>query len=134
MGDSETTVAELKALQAAFVAERDWARFHTPRQLAMAISVEAAELLELYLWGAEDTLGHPLPDAPERGRTPPTRDAVEAELADVAICLLNFANAAGVDLSDAVRRKAALNAQRYPAARARGRAEKYDRLAGDEPG
>ena len=118
MSDAQTTVAELLALQRRFVNERDWAPFHTPKNLAMAVSVEAAELLELFLWVREGEA------VPSRSAPDPAR--VEEEVADVAICLLNLVNALGLDLSEAVRKKALRNGEKYPAEEVRGSAEKYD--------
>ena len=113
----------LKALQArvrAFADERDWGRFHSPRNLAMALSVEAAELLELYLWSADDG-----PQPPEPSRAPKVAD----EAADVLMCLLNLCDRAGVDLAEALDRKLAAAARKYPADRVRGQARKYDEYA-----
>lgn len=121
MSDDSTTLQQLKDLQAAFVAERDWGQYHSPKNLAMALNVEAGELLELYLWASEG--GSP-------GLGEPPREKVEAELADVIICALNLANTLGVDISDAVEAKARRNAAKYPAEEVRGRAEKYTEIKG----
>lgn len=117
--DAETTLAEIGSAIAAFNAEREWGQFHSPRNLAMALSVESAELLELYLW-CED--GGPQPAVASR------RPRVAEEAADVLICLLNLAAHAQIDLSAAVQAKLAKNAEKYPSARARGRMEKSDEL------
>jgi NTP pyrophosphatase (non-canonical NTP hydrolase) len=117
--DASTTVEALRAQVAAFADARDWQRFHTPRNLAMAVSIEAAELLELYLWGEPELPG---------SRPPPSRERLEAELADVAICLLNLCTRTGVDLSAAIHTKLEHNARRYPVELARGNALKYDQL------
>jgi len=98
-----------------FNADRDWEQFHTPKALAAALSVEASELLELFLWRRDDA---PLPDGA----------CLEEEAGDVLICLCNFARAAGIDLIAAANRKLAQNATRYPVATARGKALKYDQL------
>ncbi|MFT4627292.1 MAG: dCTP diphosphatase [Myxococcota bacterium] len=116
MGDSPT-LAELQARCVAFAAERDWQQFHSPRNLAMALSVESAELLELYLWCDDDG---PQPLAPERA------PKVADEAADVLLCLLNFCDRAGVDLAAALGSKLERAAQKYPVDRVRGRALKYD--------
>jgi NTP pyrophosphatase (non-canonical NTP hydrolase) len=117
LADASTPVATIRAALARFVAERDWDRFHRPRDLAMAVSVEAGELLELFLWVDPGTPG---------GRPDPDPARVEAEVADVAICLLNLCNRAGIDLAAAVARKLEHNAAKYPVAKARGSALKYD--------
>lgn len=119
MNDHDTTLAQIRAALRAFNAERDWGQYHSPRNLAMALSVEAGELLALYLWSAD---GGPQP--PVASRAPQVAD----EAADVAICLLNLCEAAGVDLAAAVAEKLAKNAERYPVALARGRLEKSTEL------
>jgi dCTP diphosphatase len=119
MQDESTTVGELKALVDAFNTEREWGQFHSARNLAMALSVEAAELLELYLWCADEG---PQPAVAER--IPKVAD----EAADVAICLLGFCERAGIDLAAAVERKVAANAARYPVAESKGRLEKAHEL------
>lgn len=109
---------DLAAVQArlkSFRDERDWAQFHSPGNLAKAISIEAAELLELFLWaspGDEDEVM-----ASRRGE-------VEAELADVLIQCLNFANTTGIDVLAAIDRKIGLNGEKYPAAEWKGKAGK----------
>ena len=103
----------------AFNEARDWGRYHSPRNLAMALTVEAGELLELYLWAADDG-----PQPPVASRSPRVAD----EAADVLICLLNFCDRAGVDLHAAFERKLALNAQKYPVDQSRGRLEKSSEL------
>lgn len=104
--DDTTTLAELKATMAAFVAERNWTRFHQPRNLAASISIEAAELLEHFQW--EDP-----PLSPER------RSAVVEELCDVLAYSLSLANALELDVSSAFRAKLAKNARKYPASEVR---------------
>ena len=95
----------------AFVAEREWAQFHTPENLAKSISIEAAELLECFQWNAEaDT------------------DAVKEELADVLTYCLLLADRLGIDPDQVVLDKLELTRAKYPADRARGRSTKYDAL------
>lgn len=110
MADENTSVKELRELVAAFVAEREWERFHTPKNLAMSIAIEAAELMELFQWRGGEEL---LDDLQRR--------ELQRELADVVIYCLAMANAAGIDLADAVREKIKHNAQKYPADEYRGR-------------
>ncbi len=102
----------------AFRRERDWEQFHSPRNLAIAIAVEAGELLEHFQW-MKDGATRP---------TPKQRDALELEMADVAILLSYLAEDLGVDLEAAARRKLSINAARYPVDKARGSAAKYDLL------
>lgn len=111
------TLPELTALVRAFADERDWGRFHSPRNLAMALSVESAELLELYLWSDDDG---PQPLNPDRS------PRVADEAADVLLCLLNFCDRASVDLEAALRDKLARAEAKYPADVVRGKALKYD--------
>jgi dCTP diphosphatase len=106
-----------------FRAERDWERFHTPKNLAVSLCLEAAELLEHFQW-----------TDPARGEVPSElRPAIEQEVADIAIYLVLFCADQGVDLPGAIRRKLELNAKRYPVDLARGRATKYDKLTQQEP-
>lgn len=100
-----------------FAAERDWERFHSPKNLAMALAVEAAELLEQFQWLTEAESRAPVPD--RRGR-------IEDELADVLIYLVRLADRLEVDLPAAVASKIERNRRRYPAERVRGSAAKYD--------
>ena len=114
MDDSSTTVGELKSLVARFVDERHWRQFHTPKNLAMSIAVEAAELMEHFQWLTAD---ESLAVAGDAGK----RDAAGEELADVACYALALAAALGLDLANAIERKMIKNAQKYPADQFRGR-------------
>lgn len=107
-------LAVLSQLVADFMAERDWSRYHSPKNLAAAISVEAAELQEIFLWRELD-------DGMDDKRA-----EIEREVADIAICLLNFCNRTEIDLAAALRSKLSEAATKYPADRVRGRCEKYD--------
>ena len=113
------TLAELQSQVARFNEERDWAQFHNARNLAMAVSVESSELLELFLWSADNG-----PQPPVESRRP----RVKQEMADVMICLLSLAERLDIDLAQAVREKLELNASKYPVDKARGRMEKSDEL------
>lgn len=114
---NEDWLADLALRLREFAAERDWEQFHSPKNLAMALTVEAAELLEEFQWLTE----------PESLTPDPARRArIEAELADVLIYLVRLADRLDVDLPEAVAAKIELNRQRYPAERVRGRASKYD--------
>ena len=114
MPDETATVAELRRAVQAFVDERDWRRFHTPKNLAMSLAIEAAELMEHFQWLDRD-------ESIARGRDPAHRSAITDEMADVACYLLSMANALDIDLSEAVRAKLVKNAEKYPAAEFRGR-------------
>ena len=99
----------------AFAAERDWERFHAPKNLAMALSVEAAELLEVFQW---------MPDADSRNLEPAAREAASQEIADVLLYLIQLCDALGVDPIAAAERKMIANAGKYPVAKARGTSRK----------
>jgi NTP pyrophosphatase (non-canonical NTP hydrolase) len=110
----------LRALQqrvAAFAAARDWEPFHSPKNLAMALSVEAAELVEEFQWLTEEQ---------SRALDSERRERVRLELADVFIYLLRIADKLGVDLVAAANDKIVLNEKKYPVERVRGDARKYD--------
>ena len=114
MPDAQTTIADLRAQVKAFVAERDWAQFHSPKNLSMAVAIEAAELMEHFQWLTIEESE----DLVEEGAT---RGQVVDELADVLIYCLSLANVLGADLSEAIIRKLAHNARKYPADQYRGR-------------
>ena len=103
----------------AFAAERDWDQFHTPKNLATSISVEAAELLELFQWSRGQKGWEEVTD-------PSIRVRVEDELADILLYLIRFADKAEIDLGAIAERKIALNAEKYPPERFRGSDRKYD--------
>ncbi len=105
----------------AFRDARDWKRFHNPKDLAISLALEAAELLEHFQWkDAREVAAHL---ASRRGR-----EAVADEMADVQSLLLSLADAAGVDLYAATLRKLRKAARKYPVAKARGTARKYTEL------
>jgi len=113
MPDATTTLRDLRDRVTRFVEDRDWGRYHNPKDLAIALSVEAAELLELFQWK---------PVADIEVDDPRFRAALGDELADVFIYTMYLANAMRTDLSDLVVRKIAKNASKYPADGARGKA------------
>lgn len=114
--DDQTTVAELRALMAAFVAERDWEQFHSPKNLSMSLAIEVAELMEHFQWisMAESRL---LAD------NPAAKKAIADEMADVFCYLLGMADTMQIDLSSAVRDKMVRNRKKYPADQFRGKFE-----------
>ena len=115
MSDAETTVGDLRSELAAFMEDRDWRQFHTPSNLSQAIAIEAAELMEVFLWLSDEEEAALLEEEAQRS-------GVVNELADVLIYSLTLADALGVDVSTAVREKMAANEARFPAATWRGRA------------
>lgn len=112
--DERTTLGALKLEVERFVAEREWQQFHSPKNLAMAIGVEAGELMDLFRWHSESLSAQAM-------KTGKSRDAAIEELADVVICALSFANQNGVDIAKAVRRKLLKNSQKYPVHKYKGR-------------
>lgn len=118
--DDQTTLAELKAEVLAFARERDWEQFHSPKNLSMALAAEAGELLEHFLWLGTEA-------SQERAK----REDVADELADIVVYAIEFANVAGIDLSQAIRNKMVKNGVKYPVEKARGKALKYTELASD---
>jgi dCTP diphosphatase len=121
LADSVTTVAELKTRVLAFVRERDWEQFHTPKNLSMALAAESGELMEHFLWASGDQ-SRALANEPTR------RAKIADELADVVIYALEFANMTGLDVAAAIEAKMAANAKKYPVEKARGRSDKYTEL------
>jgi NTP pyrophosphatase (non-canonical NTP hydrolase) len=113
-----TTLAGLRRDLRRFADARDWQQFHTPKNLAMALSVEAAELLECFQWLT--------PDQSAR-LAAGDRRAVEEEAADVLLYLLRLTDVMDIDLLDAAQRKMTLNARKYPVSLSRGSARKYSR-------
>lgn len=111
-------LSRLRQAVAQFARERDWERFHSPKNLAMALAGEAGELLELFQWLSED-------ESRQVARDPATARAVRDEIADVLVYLVRLAAVLEVDLDEAVRSKLAANAAKYPVALARGNATKY---------
>ncbi|MGI5220603.1 nucleotide pyrophosphohydrolase [Nocardia sp. CA-290969] len=114
-------ILQLQTLIARFAAEREWERFHTPKNLVMALTGEVGELSELFQWlTAEEsaTVMH----------HPTRRTRVEEEIADVLIYLLRLADVLDIDLVAAVEAKLLANAERYPVEESRGRAVKHSDL------
>jgi dCTP diphosphatase len=112
-------LADLRFRLRRFAAERDWDQFHSPKNLAMALSVEVAELLEHFQW---------LSDAQSSALNLETRVKVAEELADVLLYLVRLADKLDVDLAVAALEKLKLNATRYPVDKARGSSKKYSDL------
>lgn len=113
------TLDELQSLVARFRDERDWSQFHTLKDLAAAISIEAGELLQEFLWLKPDK---------ETVRLSERRDEIASELADILILALSFADQARIDPAAAIQRKLQVNAEKYPVEKARGSAAKYSEL------
>ena len=112
-------LADLRDRLREFIAARDWGQFHSPKNLSMALSVEAAELVEIFQWLTEEQSRNLAPDA---------KAAATDEIADVLIYLLEIADQLGIDPAEAVRQKMVKNAKKYPADKARGSIKKYTEL------
>jgi len=119
MADNTTTIQDLKDIVAQFTNERDWAQYHAPKNLSMDIAVEAAELMEKFLWvdldGSWDELKK-------------NRGEIENELVDVLHGICAFANACNVDLSSALEKKMDQNRKKYPVDKVKGKWTKYTKL------
>ena len=110
MGEIKDLLTELEQ----FRDERDWGQFHDPKNLALALSIEAAELNELFLWKKESDLGSV------------DLDKLKEEIADVFAYAIMLAGRYDLDVTEIVRAKILKNAQKYPIERAKGNAAKYD--------
>jgi NTP pyrophosphatase (non-canonical NTP hydrolase) len=125
MPDDEVTVADLRARVRAFVDERDWQPFHTPKNLVMSIAIEAAELMERFQWLTPEEAAVAVKDPAERAD-------ISDELADVLIYCLSLSNALGLDVSSAVLGKLQINKDRYPADEFRSRFRRPGREKADQ--
>jgi len=110
---------ELKIAVEKFSKDRDWGRFHTPKNLATAVSVEVAELQEIFMWLTPDE---------SSALSENSMAKVQDEVGDILICLVNFANSLGIDLLSAASQKLQKNESKYPIEKARGSAKKYNEL------
>ena len=117
------SVHELIEKIRAFNREREWAQYHSPKNLVMALAGEVGELIEHFQWLTQEQSRH----------LPATKKAaVEEEIGDVTICLLNLADQLGVDILAAATAKLECNRAKYPVEKARGRADKYTDLGTGE--
>ena len=114
-----TDMEKLRDAMREFARERDWDQFHSPKNLAMALSVEAAELLENFQWLTEEQ---------SRRLDRKAQAAVRAEIADVLLYLVRLGDQLGIDPVAAAQRKLVENAQKYPVEKSRGNRKKYTEL------
>ncbi len=114
-----TSLEELRAALQRFAEDRDWDQFHSPKNLAIALSVEAAELLEHFQW---------TPEADSPVLTPNQHNRVQEEIADVLLYLIRIADKLNIDLLAAASDKIQVNAAKYPVDKARGSSKKYTEL------
>ena len=115
MTDATTTIEMLKKKMADFIAERNWQKFHDPKNLSASIAIEAAELMEHFQWLRSEDLS-------AIAHNTVAMAEIREELADITCYVLSFANALNIDLSQAVEAKMEKNAKKYPADQYRGRA------------
>lgn len=116
------TTPTLTAIQTqleAFAKARDWDQYHSPKNIAMALSVEAAELVEIFQWKTE---------AESAALNEQDRLAASHEIADVLLYLLTISRVLDIDILQAAQDKLDLNAQKYPVHKSKGNAKKYDQL------
>jgi dCTP diphosphatase len=118
-GDRPMSLEELRSALQQFASERDWDQFHSPKNLAIALSVEAAELLEHFQWTSE---------ADSKVLTPHQHAKVREEIADVLLYLIRLADKLKIDLLAAATDKIQVNAAKYPVDKARGSSKKYTEL------
>jgi NTP pyrophosphatase (non-canonical NTP hydrolase) len=116
--DKTTTLEELKNKVKEFCEDRDWDQFHNPKELAIGISTEANELLQIFRFKSEEDMKNLMNSA--------KRTEVEEELADVLYFVLRFAQMNNIDLSTAVENKIEKNNQKYPVEKAKGCNKKYN--------
>jgi NTP pyrophosphatase (non-canonical NTP hydrolase) len=116
MSDANTTLRDLKERMAAFVAEREWQQFHTPKNLSMSIAIEAAELMEHFQW---------LTVEESKNLSDEALADIGEELADIVIYALSLSNALDLDLSETILAKMDKNIRKYPKEKVRGKSHKY---------
>ena len=115
MSDTKTSVVDLKDAVQSFVKERDWEKYHNPKDLAESICIEAAELLQLFQWIK--------PEETEQFKNDPAKvQRIKEELADVLIYCLSMANTLNIDLTTAIKEKIEHNKKKYPAEQYKGKA------------
>lgn len=124
ISDRDATLCDLRHLVQEFIDERDWAKYHNPKDLAISIAIEAAELMELFQWMGEKEAQAVLDDAERYAR-------LQEELADIVILCLSLANVGGIDVARAVARKMQKNRDKYPVHLVKGNYRKYTELRGE---
>ena len=114
--DNKTTIYDLEQKIKLFCEERDWDQFHNPKDLAISISLEAAELLEVFQWSGSDTLCEQ------------KKDKIKEELADVINYCVLMADVCGLDMDEIGQEKIKINNEKYPVKKAKGKSDKYSEL------
>tara|TARA_B100001175_G_C19385394_1_gene578680 strand:+ start:32 stop:379 length:348 start_codon:yes stop_codon:yes gene_type:complete len=113
MSDKQTSIEEIKSLIESFVSERDWQQFHSPKNLAMSISIESAELMEIFQWVSLEKAKEIMMKGDSR------QDAID-EIADIIIYSIAFCIRNNIDVSKAIKQKVKKNIKKYPAENFRG--------------
>lgn len=117
--DKDITIDMLKKEVEKFTKDRDWQKFHTPKNLSMNIAIEAAELMEIFLWYDPKDCEKELEKR---------REEVENEVADIARAVIDFCIFCNIDLSNAIKKKMILAAEKYPIEKCKGKNLKYNQL------
>jgi dCTP diphosphatase len=120
MKDQITTVQELKDIAKIFVSERNWEQYHSLKNLSMSIATEASELMEIFMWSRNSQ--------EIQDKFVKDKKAIEDEIADILLCILNFVNSANIDLSSAFNKKMELNRTKYHIDKAYAKCNKYTEL------
>ncbi len=123
--DKTTTISELREKVKDFIHERDWAKYHNPKDIAVSITIEVGELLEIFQWVKENELD-------EMVGNPKKLVELEEELADIIIYCLSLANVLNIDVSKAVTEKIDKNNEKYPIDKVKGHYKKYTELGVDK--
>ena len=113
MDDTSTTITDLKNFVEDFVQERDWSQFHNPKNLSMALSVEAGELMDIFKWNTNEECERMMSEKK-------TRQEATDEIADVMIYALAFANRNDINIADSIDQKMIKNREKYPADKFKG--------------
>lgn len=116
--DDKTNIQELKDELIKFSKERDWEQFHTPKDLSIALNIEAGEILEHFRWKSHDEINESL-------KKEDKKQELALEIADTFFFLLRLASVCDIDLTTALRDKIKINNKRYPAEKVKGKAHKY---------
>ena len=123
--DNSSTIEQLKMQVKEFRDERNWKKFHDPKNLSIALAVESAELQELFLWKSKSHVRQLL--STEKGKR-----QVRDELADILIYLLYLSDESGIDLSEAVKEKISINKNKYPVSKSYNSNKKYNEFDSEE--
>ena len=121
MNDSVSTINILKQEVQAFIDERDWQQFHSPKNIAMSIAIESAELMELFQWDTTEQSNDAL-------RNEELRNEIKHELADIFSYVLDMAHVLHIDISESLMDKLQKNREKYPIELCKGRSVKYTKL------